>query len=242
LGKEDIKMNAAFIVLLLLGAYLVGAIPFGYIIVKKIKGIDIRTIGSGKTGATNVNRELGRTWGIITIILDTLKGFVVGAFALFYFGTIPWVVGLSLFLVIVGHTFSIFLAFLSPPRLENGRKVTLLMRFKGGSGVASFIGFVLPLLVICFGKFIHPWTYGALVVVVIGWLIVHKTRKQMGLSSLFLMALIILYFGGLTKLTQFSYYAPLTGFITLTALFIMWNHRENWIRIQRGEEPPTDLI
>jgi len=208
----------------ILGAYLLGSVPTGHLIVKKIKGIDIRNTGSGSTGATNVNRQLGRDWGRAVLILDALKGFLVATFVLIFFRFNLWVAGLAIFFVVLGHVYPVFL------------------KFRGGKGVATFVGVLIPILVLCLGGFPHPWTYGAIAGVVMGWVIVYKLRKQMGLSSLFLMALVILYFGGLTAFTEFSAYSTLTIFITLLALFIIYNHRENWRRLWRSQEPKTDLI
>jgi glycerol-3-phosphate acyltransferase PlsY len=210
--------------LVILAAYLLGSVPTGHIIVRKIKGIDIRETGSGSTGATNVNRQLGRDWGRAVLVLGALKGFLVAAFVLIFFRFDLWIAGLAIFLVVLGHVYPVFL------------------KFRGGKGVATFLGVLIPILVICLGGFPHPWTYGAIAGVVISWVIVHKIRKQMGLSSLFLMALVILYFGGLTAFTDFSAYFTLTIFITILALFIIYKHRENWQRLLKGQEPKTDLI
>jgi glycerol-3-phosphate acyltransferase PlsY len=207
--------------LLLLGSYLMGSIPTGHLIVKKMKGVDIRNIGSRSTGATNVNRILGRDWGRAVMIIDILKGFLVAILSLLS-GFNLWIIGMAILLVVVGHTFPIFI------------------RFKGGKGVATFLGILISLLIFCFVEFPHPWTYGALLGIIVLWLIVHKSRRMMGLSSLFLMPLIILYFAGLTILVEFS--LTITIFMTLTSLLVVYNHRENWRRLWRGKESKTDLI
>lgn len=211
--------------LLLIGAYLLGSIPFGYIVVKKMKGIDIRTTGSRVIGATNVERQLGKWWGRIVLLLDVLKGFFIAALALIFFKHEPWVTAFAFSFVVLGHVFPVFL------------------NFRGGKGVATFLGALLPLVIFCLGEFPHFWTYGGLLGVIVAWLIVHKSRKIMGLSSLFLMALLIVYFGVLTLLTSFSlYYSHLTFFIAALALFIIYNHRENWRTLQKGQGSQTNLI
>ncbi len=94
-------------------SYFIGSIPFGFLVVKLVKGIDIRQVGSGNPGATNVSRALGRPYGILVFILDMLKGFLpVFAFDQLFSGyghslaTILCAIG-----VICGHTFPIFLGF-----------------------------------------------------------------------------------------------------------------------------------
>ena len=103
-------------VLYILGAYLIGAIPFAYLVAKKLKGIDIREHGSGNVGATNVGRVVGKKAGLTVLTLDFLKGLlpVLGAKALF--GTaafdpyhmVPVLVAIA---AIVGHSRSIFIGF-----------------------------------------------------------------------------------------------------------------------------------
>ena len=111
-------------------AYLIGAIPTGYIIVKTKTGDDIRKIGSGSTGATNVKRVLGKKWFFITLLLDALKGAVPVILAKI-FVTVGQTIGIAPVLasiaVIIGHSKSCFLG------------------FQGGKSVASGVGTILAL-------------------------------------------------------------------------------------------------
>lgn len=109
---------------LLILCYFIGSIPTGYLLVKKLKGIDIRTVGSGNVGATNAARILGR-WGFITVFaIDMLKGFLpVWIIGVYY----PEVVLAAAVLVVLGHTYTVFL------------------NFKGGKGVATAVGVFLAL-------------------------------------------------------------------------------------------------
>lgn len=110
------------------GAYLLGAVPTGYIIVKIIKGVDIREIGSGNIGATNVKRALGTAWFFIVLFLDAMKGFVPVFLANYFFGeTMPYLPIIAGAFAIIGHTFTLFL------------------KFKGGKGVATALGVFLGL-------------------------------------------------------------------------------------------------
>jgi len=112
---------------LLLIAYLVGAIPTAYLITKAVKGVDIRALGSGNPGATNVFRSVGRGAGIITLIADMAKGYAPVWLAQRYFAGmwVPVAAGLA---AVIGHTWPVFL------------------RFKGGKGVATSAGVFLALL------------------------------------------------------------------------------------------------
>lgn len=108
-------------IILILISYLIGSIPFAYIIVKAVKGIDIRSVGSGNAGATNVARVLGK-WGFVSVlILDMLKGFIPVIIAYLYYGQ-ENIVLYMMIAVVLGHTFTIFLS------------------FKGGKGVATGAG------------------------------------------------------------------------------------------------------
>jgi len=116
-------------------AYLMGSVPFGYLIVRGKIGVDIRQTGSGGTGATNVSRRAGKAAGVVTLVLDALKGgaavFVAKAFS----GS-DWIVAAAAIAVIVGHVFPVWLGFL------------------GGKGVATGAGVFLvlaPVAVLCAG-------------------------------------------------------------------------------------------
>lgn len=117
-------------VAVIVSAYLIGSIPTGYIIVKFFTGQDIRTIGSGSTGATNVKRVMGKKWFFITLLLDALKGALPVVLASLFaktFTEIGLLPVLAAVAVIIGHSKSIFL------------------KFTGGKSVASGVGTILAL-------------------------------------------------------------------------------------------------
>jgi acyl phosphate:glycerol-3-phosphate acyltransferase len=120
--------------LALLIAYLLGAIPFGYLLVKWTTGADVRASGSGNIGATNVLRTTGRTAGVVTLLLDIAKGYAaVWIAGRLSGGDSMWMAAAAL-AVMAGHAYPVFL------------------RFQGGKAVASFIGAFLcltPLAMVC---------------------------------------------------------------------------------------------
>ena len=97
-----------------ISAYIIGSIPTGYIIVKAFTGQDIRTMGSGPTGATNVKRVMGKKWFFITLLLDAFKGALPVVLAAMFaksftgIGLLPVLAAIA---VILGHSRSIFLKF-----------------------------------------------------------------------------------------------------------------------------------
>lgn len=144
-------MWTAFIVLLI-GAYLLGSIPFGLLIGKKVERLDITKAGSGNIGATNVAREVGLKWGIITLLADTLKGFIPVAFAYYLLGSSTEInealKGMVGFSALLGHQFSVY------------------NRFKGGKGVATCLGVFLAISpisclfsAIVFFVLVYLWRY-----------------------------------------------------------------------------------
>src|SRR5690349_24053593 len=98
----------ALIIFLILSSYVLGSVPTGYLMGKALKGVDIRRVGSGNPGATNVFRSVGKTAGIVTLLIDMAKGWVPVflAFKLTQGETVPLVCGL---MAVVGHTWSMFL-------------------------------------------------------------------------------------------------------------------------------------
>jgi glycerol-3-phosphate acyltransferase PlsY len=103
-------------------AYLIGSIPFGYLLVRLKTGQDVRQSGSGNIGATNVLRTTGRSLGVLTLILDIAKGYLaVWLMERATGGDIAWM-SAAAFAVLMGHGFPVFL------------------KFQGGKAVASFVG------------------------------------------------------------------------------------------------------
>lgn len=96
---------------MILVAYLSGSLPFGWAAVKKIKGKDIRKIGSGSAGATNVGRELGYKWGIVIAACDVLKSFIPTLTAVLLWPDADWLHLLVIAACSLGHSKSIFLGF-----------------------------------------------------------------------------------------------------------------------------------
>lgn len=108
-------------------SYLLGSIPFGYLIVRWKQGTDIRSHGSGNIGATNVLRTVGRAGGILTLLLDAAKGYLAVAATEHFTQGSESLVALAAVAAVVGHAFPVFL------------------RFKGGKGVATAAGVFLRL-------------------------------------------------------------------------------------------------
>jgi len=137
-------------------AYLLGSIPFG-LLIAKIKGKDIRTMGSGNIGATNVFRCIGKPWGISCFVLDALKGFLP-AFVFPMFGNLhadfPGIGILFGAAAILGHNFPVFL------------------KFKGGKGVATSAGVLLGVAPL------------AVLVGIITWVVVFYTSGYVSLGSI----------------------------------------------------------
>ena len=116
-------------------AYLLGSIPFGYLIVRGKSGADIRETGSGGTGATNVSRRAGKAAGVLTLILDAAKGCAAVLIAKTLTGD-DWVIAAAAIAALVGHIFPVWLG------------------FRGGKGVATGVGIFLvlaPIALLCAG-------------------------------------------------------------------------------------------
>lgn len=152
-----------------IGAYLIGSIPTGYIIVKAFKGEDIRKIGSGSTGATNVKRVMGKKWFFITLLLDAFKGALPVVLAAIFarsftaVGLLPVVAAVA---VILGHSKSIFL------------------NFTGGKSVASGVGTILAL----------NWQVGLIIAAI--WAVITYFSKYVSLGSIIALAIspFLMYF------------------------------------------------
>jgi glycerol-3-phosphate acyltransferase PlsY len=175
------------LVLVALIAYTLGGIPFGYLFVRFVMGKDIRTMGSGNIGATNVHRSAGRGAGVIVLLLDILKGFLAVWIASILTRNSSLGLALAAVAVMIGHSFPVFL------------------RFKGGKAVACFIGaflyiapvpllavLVIFVLIVTLSKYISLGSIlSALLFPVAIWLIMHPPTPIL-LSAIFA-ALLITY-------------------------------------------------
>jgi glycerol-3-phosphate acyltransferase PlsY len=191
-------MQPIYIALAVLGGYLIGSIPFGLVLTRLAGLGDIRAIGSGNIGATNVLRTGRKDLAAATLILDAGKAGIAAALCAALFGTILGLVAGAA--ALVGHCFPVWL------------------KFKGGKGVATYVGTMLVVF----------WPVG---LVVIGtWLIMAAIFRISSLSALIaaLAAPVAAYLFGRTDV------AIMAGALTL---LIYWLHRANITRLLKGEEP-----
>lgn len=133
------------LIAVVLSAYIIGSIPTGYIIVKAFTGQDIRTIGSGSTGATNVKRVMGKKWFFITMLLDALKGALPVVMAAMFaktftgIGLLPVLAAVA---VILGHSKSVFLKFTGGKSVASGVGTILALNWQVGLIIAAIWGVV----------------------------------------------------------------------------------------------------
>jgi glycerol-3-phosphate acyltransferase PlsY len=196
-------------ILVLLAAYLIGAIPFGVIIGRVFRGVDIRSYGSGGSGATNVNRTLGPYAGAAVLVSDIGKGLTVTAIARYGVEGDPWLIATAGTTAVLGHMFPIYI------------------RFKGGKGVATGLGAL---------AVISPLAAAiALSGVVIAAVTRYVSLGSIVGSSLSLGLLIIF---SIFELTIFGWEhdAWYLLFAVPVPIFIIWSHRTNVDRLAKGDE------
>ncbi|MGD1940519.1 MAG: glycerol-3-phosphate 1-O-acyltransferase PlsY [Leptolyngbyaceae cyanobacterium] len=143
-------------VLTVFAAYLLGALPTGYLVTKAVKGIDIRQHGSGNTGATNVFRVVGKGAGITVLMIDLLKGLIAVAATQVLLTavyadmpellpTVPWWMTGAGLLAIVGHSRSVWLNWTGGKSAATGLGVLLALYWPAGVGAAAIFGLMLAL-------------------------------------------------------------------------------------------------
>ncbi len=189
------------VLLAMLVGYLLGSIPFGLLLTRAL-GIDIRSIGPGNIGATNVLRTGNRPLAAATLILDALKGTAAVLIVRYWLGSenAAMIAGLAAF---AGHIFPIWLG------------------FKGGKGVATYIGVLLAL----------NWIVGLIFCAV--WLVIALARRFSSLASI----------TGAATAPIFAYVVPGTGDLTLPAacglmsVILMLTHWQNIMRLWKNTEP-----
>ncbi len=200
-----------------LAAYLVGAIPFGFLIARA-KGVDLRTRGSGNVGATNVGRVVGRKWGWLCFVLDVGKGLLPVLLAgtclkrageLTAWRQSAWLA--VAFAAIAGHVF------------------TFWLRFRGGKGVATSLGVLLG--------FWPYFTFAGLAALGV-WVAVVLTGRYVSLASITAAAAFPLLFLAACLIAPWPIARlwPLLAFAVAMAALVIARHRTNIARLLAGTE------
>ncbi|MEM7600304.1 MAG: glycerol-3-phosphate 1-O-acyltransferase PlsY [Verrucomicrobiota bacterium] len=184
-------------------AYVVGATPFGFL-AGKIKGIDIRDHGSGNIGATNVLRTLGKPVGISVLVLDIFKGMV------------PVIMAKVVSDQSILHIATAIAAIL-------GHNYTFWLNFKGGKGIATTAGAVIPILTI------------PILAAIAAWLITLKLTRYVSVASI-AAALAIPITLSLQNLISGEWDWIVFGLAAFVCVLAIWKHRANIQRLRRGEE------
>jgi acyl phosphate:glycerol-3-phosphate acyltransferase len=196
--------------LVVVAAYLLGSIPFGYLIVRLKAGADIRATGSGGTGATNVSRSAGKAAGVLTLMLDALKGAAAILLARTVCGSaqeVGWWIALAGLAALLGHIFPIWLG------------------FRGGKGVATGVGVFLMLSPLAVAL-------AAIIFLIIVW-----STRYVSLGSILAATSIPLFIWLQHRfLAPVSNLVPLMLLAISGTLLIVFAHRGNIGRLRQGTE------
>ena len=195
-----------------IGSYLLGSIPFGYL-AGKIAGIDIRKVGSGNIGATNVVRALGKRYGYTVFALDFLKGFgaVTISMSLVTDTRPEWV---------SAEIIGIFAAVAS----VIGHSFLLWLKFRGGKGVATFVGALFGLVPL------------AAVIAVIIWISIFWFTRYVSVASVVTAIALPFVILLMTRVNEIRGNA-LFYFSLGMAAVVIWRHHSNISRLMHGSEP-----
>ena len=189
------------------GGYLLGSIPFGVILTRLVTGEDVRSIGSGNIGATNVLRTGRKDLAFATLILDAGKGAAAYLVAQAVFPGVPALAAIAGGAAFLGHLFPVWLG------------------FKGGKGVATFFGLLLA----------AAWPLGLLAGAT--WLLVAALLRMSSLAALLASAAAPVYALLPLALLGLPAPAPVAALALFTAVLIWIRHHENIARLLKGTEP-----
>ena len=181
-------------------SYLLGSIPFGLVLTKIFLKKDIREIGSGNIGTTNVLRTGNKSLAVTTLVLDLLKGYFSIVITFVYFENL---ISYSALICFIGHIFPVWL------------------KFKGGKGVATYLGVILAL------------SYKFFIIFGISWLVLSFLFRYASLSSIISSLIVFVY----------SYFF-INNFSLILFIFfviIIYTHRENIVRLKNSEESKIKL-
>ncbi len=188
------------VIIILITSYLIGSIPFGFILTKFFLKKDIRNIGSGNIGATNALRTGNKTLGYGTLLLDVIKAIIPVIYIKFNYPDYIFISSLSVFL---GHVFPVWL------------------KFKGGKGVATYVGILFSI------NLLYGIIFAGL------WFFTFLTSKYSSLSSLIASLGIPIYL--------FFFNNENLIFFLIMFILIFYTHRENVKRLKNKEESKTKI-
>lgn len=184
--------------------YFIGSTPMG-LLVGKLKGIDIREHGSGNIGATNVLRTLGKPVGITVLVLDIIKGILPVMFAVSFVSN-PIIHVATALATILGHNF------------------TFWLKFKGGKGIATTAGTMLPLV------------WFPLLISIICWFIGFYSTRYVSVASIAAAIVIPITAFAITILGFQKWNWPVLIYCVLLSALAIWKHRSNIKRLLDGTE------
>tara|TARA_X000001036_G_C20662360_1_gene799414 strand:+ start:1639 stop:2220 length:582 start_codon:yes stop_codon:yes gene_type:complete len=182
-------------------SYLLGSMPFGLILTKIFLKKDIREVGSGNIGTTNVLRTGNKFLAVTTLFLDLLKGFISVYITLLYYEDL---VSYSALICFIGHIFPVWL------------------KFKGGKGVATYLGIILAL------------NYKLFLIFGVSWIALSLSFRFASLSSIISSLIIFLY----------AYFFEINNYLLLLFIFfvsILYTHKENIVRLKNSKENKIKL-
>lgn len=205
-------------VLVLASSYLIGSIPFGLLLVRLKSGKDVRHIESGRTGGTNAFRAAGFSIGLLTAIMDMLKGMTVVYITRWILGESAWIEILAPVIAIIGHNYSIYLL----ERDESGK-----IRLRGGAGGAT-----------CLGGSAGLWFPSLLIILPLGGLILYLIGyASVATISVAIISTIIFSIRGWLGFSPWEY--ALYGVMAFVVL--CWTLRPNIQRLMDGTERMVGL-
>ena len=139
-------------------SYFIGSVPTGYLVARIFRGVDIRTVGSGSIGGTNVRRLMGQGWGVFVTGVDMLKGALALLLTVDSASPDPWLLSLSALSAVLGHNYPVWL------------------KFRGGKGVAT-----------TYGTMFFIWPYNSFAIVLMSgalWYAVMTSTRYVSLASM----------------------------------------------------------
>jgi acyl phosphate:glycerol-3-phosphate acyltransferase len=212
-------MQWSDIIIVLTLAYLVGAIPFGLILVKVATGKDVRNVASGRTGGTNVLRSGGLWLGLFTMFLDIMKGVSTGWLSEMFVPGNDWIRVLAALAAILGHNYSIYII----ERGTSGR-----VRLRGGAGGATSFGGAIALWAMS-GYIIFP--LALLTYIIVGY-------ASVTTMAIPLIAIVVFGYRAVIGVSPWAY----VFYGVAAELIVLWALRPNIKRLLEGNERRVDFL